>query len=218
MLIDHIAKLYPSLWLNAIGRIAFPIFAFQLAEGFVLTHNKKNYFKRLFLAAIVSEIPFDLANHHEPFYFKSQSVMLTFVLAFGIMFLIEKIISNPKSKNLALYIIGIVFILLLSVIINPDYNVFGVLLVVAFYICNKFNNKWARLIPIILFVFTMPVTTTMPICGFAIKVHYFSILSAIPILLYNGEKGIGGKKFQLFAYLFYPIHLFIIYLLSICLF
>ena len=57
MLIDHIgAVLYPEIrWLRLIGRIAFPIFAYLVAEGFYKTSDIKKYLKRLFIFALVSD-------------------------------------------------------------------------------------------------------------------------------------------------------------------
>ena len=62
-------------WLTAVGRLAFPIFAFQLAEGFALTHDRKKYLGRMFLFALISEIPFDLMTGEGLLH---QNVMFTF--------------------------------------------------------------------------------------------------------------------------------------------
>ena len=62
MLCDHLwATVIPgNNWLTAVGRLAFPIFAYQVAEGFFLTHNRKKYLGRMFVFALISEIPFNL--------------------------------------------------------------------------------------------------------------------------------------------------------------
>ena len=62
MTIDHSGYLIfgGSSFMNFIGRIAFPIFAFQITEGYTHTHNLKKYFLRLFAFALISQIPFML--------------------------------------------------------------------------------------------------------------------------------------------------------------
>ena len=80
MLCDHLwATLLPGQeWLTCIGRIAFPIFAFMIAEGFYQTSNRKKYLKRMFIFALISEIPFNLIMSSgliNPFH---QNVLFTF--------------------------------------------------------------------------------------------------------------------------------------------
>lgn len=111
MLCDHLwATLLPGQeWLTCIGRIAFPIFAFMIAEGFYQTSNRKKYLKRMFIFALISEIPFNLIMSSgliNPFH---QNVLFTFTLAILFMMLIEKI-KNIKNNILKYVLIVIVFL------------------------------------------------------------------------------------------------------------
>ena len=65
MFIDHSGYIIMGSfsYFNYIGRIAFPIFAFQISEGFSHTHNLKKYFIRLGAFALISQIPFSLFNY-----------------------------------------------------------------------------------------------------------------------------------------------------------
>ena len=61
MFIDHVGYLIfngDSSWFNYVGRLAFPIFAFQISEGYIHTHDVKKYLLRLILFAFISQIPF----------------------------------------------------------------------------------------------------------------------------------------------------------------
>lgn len=78
-------------WLTCVGRIAFPIFAFMIAEGFLRTSNVKKYLLRLFIFAIVSEIPFNLMMGGNVKGLGHQNVLWTFIIAILLILLCESI-------------------------------------------------------------------------------------------------------------------------------
>ncbi len=82
MLVDHTgAILFPQFpVLRIIGRISFPIFAFLISEGLLHTSNVKKYLWRLFLFALISEVPFDLAFYGQLFHPQRQNIFFTLVL------------------------------------------------------------------------------------------------------------------------------------------
>jgi hypothetical protein len=82
MLLDHMwATVIPgNNWMTYVGRMAFPIFAFQTAQGYLHTHDFKAYCKRLLIFAAVSEIPFNLMMMSSPIFPFHQNVMLTLLL------------------------------------------------------------------------------------------------------------------------------------------
>ena len=95
MTTDHLAYYYgcenPYLYelMRTIGRIAFPTFAFLLAEGFVHTRDKSKYMINLFVFALLSEVPWMLLNHDG-----SHNVLFT--LLAGILGM--HIIENSRNR------------------------------------------------------------------------------------------------------------------------
>lgn len=77
-------------WLDAVGRLAFPIFAFLTAEGFFHTRDFKKYLARMFLFALASELPFDLIAEGGWFYPFHQNVLFTFCIALPLMAWMER--------------------------------------------------------------------------------------------------------------------------------
>ena len=91
MLCDHLwATVLPGvMWLTAVGRVAFPIFAFQVAEGFQRTHDRKKYLLRMLVFALISEIPFNYLYYSSPVFPFHQNVMFTFFIALLLLSLIH---------------------------------------------------------------------------------------------------------------------------------
>ena len=90
MVCDHVwAMLFPAAeWLTCVGRMAFPIFAFMIAEGYRHTRNLKRYLLRMLIGALLAEIPFDLMYSGGVFYPFHQNVLWTFLLSLLLIFLL----------------------------------------------------------------------------------------------------------------------------------
>ena len=193
MLIDHIAYYYgcdnPYLYelMRTVGRIAFPTFAFLLAEGFVHTRNRQQYLISLFAFALLSEIPWMLLNH-------DGSHNVIFTLLAGILGL--HVIENSKSHWITA--ICVTLIGLATIFSDTDYSWRGFGLVLIFYM---FRGR-----PELQTLFGIPLMYEYGILGVLVA---FSV-----IWLYNGERGfIQGKAWKYAFYAFYPVHLMMIYYL-----
>ena len=103
------------------GRLAFPLFCFLLVEGFVHTHDVKKYVRRLFLFALISEVPFDLAFFRTPFDPSAQNVYWT--LALGVLAMYAaSLVDYHVWHRLAWPMLGISLLLLAIVLFMPEYN------------------------------------------------------------------------------------------------
>ncbi|MDP4090034.1 MAG: TraX family protein [Bacillota bacterium] len=122
MVVDHIGYIYfpNDMLLRIIGRLAFPIFAYQIATGYSRTSNLKKYVLRIFLFALMTQIPFSFFNPNFKFNPYHFNVLFTFVVGIGVLCLYDTGISRIKSFiNVRKYIQLLygLFLLILSIII-----------------------------------------------------------------------------------------------------
>ncbi|MBR4111150.1 MAG: conjugal transfer protein TraX [Clostridia bacterium] len=220
MLLDHLwATLIPgNQWMNMVGRMAFPIFAFLIVEGFVHTSDFKKYAKRLFVFGLISEIPFNLITAGSVVFPFHQNIMFTLLLGLLCVNEIEKVKSDKNWKNTIKSIIKIVIFLLVGAISFVDYGVIGILTIIAFYIFRKFKFAWlGQLVSLILLFAVFSEGQSIVIKLFDnehfIPMQSFGIFALIPIWLYNGGRGKNNKLIQYGFYAFYPIHMAAIYLI-----
>lgn len=212
MLIDHIGAFVVwrmlflpqydrELWsqiywiLRKIGRIAFPIFCFLLVEGFLHTRDRKKYMGRLLLFAIISEIPFDLAQTGNWYSSLYQNVYWELVLGLTAIWLIR--VMEEKPIHHALQVVWKLLILttgmLIGEVFNLDYGLYGIFSIVLLYLTrkNRVNQAFAGAVS---FCWEIPAP-----------------LAFLPIAFYNGKRGRGIKYF---FYAFYPAHLLILYIIA----
>ena len=221
MVSDHIWATYMSFgdWMTYIGRMAFPIFAFQIAEGFVHTKNFKKYALRLLGFALISELPFNLFYSSRWFNPYHQNVLFTLLLGLMAIKVMDNLKKNHMAKDIALSALYLLLIVIGSVIGFVDYGLNGVLMVVLFYIFRDFPFAWVlQLIGMVCInvIFFEGQVIPMEILGKAVEIptQAFAVFSLIPIWLYGGRKGISNKTLQYGFYAFYPVHMIILYLIK----
>lgn len=220
MLLDHLwATIIPgNQWMTNIGRLAFPIFAFLVVEGFIHTSDFKKYLKRLFIFALISEIPFNLIYTGAFIFPFHQNVLFTLLLGLLCINEIDKIKNDKSFKKIFKRTLKILSFFLIGIIGFVDYGLTGILTIIIFYIFRNFKFAWfGQLISLILLyiIFFKGQSVVLNILNFEyyLPLQSIGILSLIPIWLYNGEKGIKSKKLQYTFYLFYPVHMLVIYLI-----
>lgn len=210
MLLDHIgATLVPGWTLRIIGRLAFPIFCFLLAEGAHYTKNPAKYAFRLAIGAILSEIPFDFALFGGWTWYY-QSVMLTMLLGFGALF------AMGSCQNGLWKCLIVLPFALTAEWLQTDYGGAGVLLIAMFGLTRKVPHRnFVQTIAMgVLIWFLMP-GAPVPVLGREIPIELFGILAMVPIALYSGKKHTHKKAAQWAFYLFYPVHLGVLYLIRV---
>jgi len=218
MLLDHMwATVVPgNNWMTYAGRLAFPIFAFQIVEGFYHTSNRKNYAKRLLILALISEIPFNLMTLSSPIFPFHQNTIFTLLLGLWAISALDnaKAVGTKAAAAKAGFVILITYLLGLFGFV--DYGWKGVMTVVAFYVFHEGRfAKLGQLISMLLLNIILFEGQSFPLFNGAyyLPTQAFALLALIPIWLYDGQKGFGGKCFQYTAYLFYPVHLLVLHLL-----
>lgn len=199
MLIDHIGYImFPSIiTYRIIGRGAFPLFSWLIAEGYIHTKDVKKYLVRLLIFATLYDIPF-IIFPKLVLDVQKDVLNIFFTLFLGLI----AIYLYDKENNKILKIIKIAVIAMLAQIIRSDYGFYGVITIFLFYY-NKNDFKKMALSQ-----------STLNIVYFIItpSIQIISLISLIFIYLYNNEQ---GKKIKWFFYLFYPVHLIFIYVLGI---
>jgi len=213
MFCDHIGNvLFDEVTvLNYIGRFTFIIFAFQIVQGYIHTHNIKKYIKRLSLFALISQIPFTLFYH---FVFESFAINVIFTLLFG---LIAIFIYDKYNKFVG--ICSCISLGLIAEFCKFDYGFFGVFIIFMFYLLH--NKKIYMTFVFVLAViakfgssvlkYGLPLSYSFSGNPYSMCM-YFTCLAIVPVLLYNGKK---GKDAKYLFYIFYPVHLLALTLLAI---
>ena len=217
MLCDHMwATILDYEWLTCIGRIAFPIFAFLITEGYIHTSNINKYIKRMVIFAIITEIPFNLMVSASPIYPFHQNVLWTFVISL----LTLKYLSFDNTKNIFKSILIILLAIIIATVTMCDYFGAGVMMVVGFYIFRKSKLLQLLMMIYVNMILLQGYSYPIDIAGYTyyFPQQGFALLSLIFIWLYTGKQGYHAKWFKIFCYAFYPLHMLILYILTIVLF
>lgn len=212
MAVDHLGLFFfpDILFLRAVGRLSFPLFAWAIANGSNHTANINKYFLRLILLAVFSQIPYRLLYgiYHIP----DPGLNVLFTLSFGLL----AIMVYKKTGNLYFRILIAAVISLSAYVMGSDYQAFGVLTVLLFFLFYK--NKIKTVISytaLVTIFYLMPFVLNKDF-GSSIEasnlnlIQLCSLASLFIITTYNGLK---GYRLKYLFYLFYPAHLTLIYLI-----
>ncbi len=210
MLTDHVgAILLPEVpVLRCVGRLAFPIFAFFIAEGYAHTRDFGRYFRRLAILAVVSEIPFNLENGavFDP---TRQNVLFTFCLALLTLRGLEALGRERGFGRWAGCGLVLAAGFAAGELLRTDYGGWGVVTVVLLQLCRdgKYAKLWLLLAMAAVNGLGMG-SLTMPVFGGEMPIQIFAVAALPVIWLYNGQAGPKGLRRAF--YVLYPAHLLVL--------
>lgn len=210
MTCDHVGlELLPGVpLLRILGRLAFPIYGWMIAEGCRHTHDPKRYLLRLTELAAVCQAVYFFAMGS-----LYQCVLVTFTLAACLVFAYQNLSREQTTGNWALFLLllGLAFFLtrclpglLPGTDFDLDYNLWGILLPLLVAMGQTQQEKLGLL--------------TLALVGLGLDyggLQWFGLL-AVPVLaLYNGQR--GKRSLGRLFYLYYPAHLVAIFALRLVL-
>lgn len=173
--------------MRKIGRLAFPIFCFLICEGFLHTRNQKRYLLRLFLFALISEVPFNLMLSGDLFLAIKQNIFFTLFLGALLIYISEHTTAEWKKA------IVMLLVLYAAIVLKTDYGVGGTALILLIYLLR------AR--P------ALQVAVAFPLLSGGIA----ALAAFVPINMYNGYRGfIKSSALKYSFYLFYPLHILVL--------
>lgn len=211
MTIDHMAVAFTSLFSSGvmdvdmyflarkIGRIAFPIYCFLIAQGMVKSKNKIRYMVTLGVFALISEIPFNLVINNCYFSLRMQNVMFTLLIGALVIYgmqKVEEIIARDKLIQLMTQIAIVILGIYLADFMKTDYAGFGVLIIAVFYMYR--DRFWISAIVCAVILYYMG------------GVEVYAIISLAILAFYNGKR---GKQYKYLGYIYYPAHLLLLYII-----
>ena len=217
MTLDHIACFIPSISptcffiFKMIGRITFPIMCFFIAQGIKYTSNKKKYANRLLIFALISQIPWTLLHDNNLFTWNIFLNLNTiFTLLFSYLF-----ISNISSENKIQTKI-ILSLILIALCFLCDYKFIGILYLLYFYYLPIKEQK--LYLPLLL--------TLTASCSIFLNYSANNILAntsiclglflTIPLIYFYDPNKYHKNKFNKYVfYIYYPLHLLVIFFINL---
>ncbi len=219
MLMDHTwATLWSPPIFEYLGRLAFPIFAFQIAEGFFQTGDRRAYRKRLLVFALISELPFNYMGYSTAIFPFHNNVMWTFLIAMYLMDAMERARPKGPLPFLAVSVACAGLGWLLGKLTFVDYGSYGIWMVLLFYWTRSLPYGWLVQLVGMLYINNAMAGLVYPVTLFG---QTFEIgkqllaVAALPLIwLYNGKQGRHSKPIQFACYWFYPVHMAVLYLIA----
>ena len=212
----------PTLrFLGYLEWVAFPIFAYLLAEGLEKTMSRALYGVRLLLFAVLAEAPFDLVMSGKPMDNRQQNVIFTLFVGYLIILLVD--IIRVKADNLVLTLAaeigGIYFGNYLMTGLRCAYPRFAMTFIMLFYVARhvRYEKMLELIVTLVIAVYFSNQTFATPkINGlqYDLSVQFFSVIALLLIWLYSGERGSNRLIVRYISYGFFPVSLLVFWYLA----
>ena len=201
MLIDHVGMMFfpRQMIFRIIGRIAFPIFAFMIAEGCHYTKNRLRYFLSVFLlGAMCQAVYYVFAKD------TNMNILLTFSCAIPVVYLLQTWRSSQQHWLLIPFGAAVAAIYVLNQHVYFHYGFGGMMIPVLVTLCYPAKGNPISTLRHILNIVMLAVGLLL-VCLESYYIQYYCFFSLPLLILYSGQRGNG--KFKYAFYLFYPLHL-----------
>lgn len=215
MTIDHIALVFvPSgsilyYVIRLIGRLAAPLMAFMLAEGYRYTRSKPKYLLRLVAFALISQ----------PFYFRmlfgrAPTSVLEYLTYWNVMFTLAvallslMLLESKLPSTMRLILMGAC----ISFAQFGDWSYMIPVWVIIFYLFRDDRHKRALFFMLASLIMIRVMLLSQPENALALSYQYGTLLALLPIRRYQGDDSSGRNKSvcKWVYYLYYPLHIAIL--------
>lgn len=203
MIIDHAGlALFPNIGaFRCVGRLTFPLYCFLLTQGYLHTRNVPAYGRRLLLTALLSEIPFDLLIFGRLSSAMEQNVL--FSLLFGLLALIA--VNTSKKKPLTAWFM-VISLCMCAMIARVSFGWLGIALCLSAYFAQQKKTLLCLYTSLSLSAYSF----SLLLAGVAqswVLVSVCALFSLVPLLFYNGKRGLRSRLCTFLFYAAYPLHL-----------
>ncbi len=208
MIVDHVGLFFfpQALWMRALGRLAYPLFAWMIVNGAEYTQNVNKYLKRLLLFALISQPFYSLMLFKTGYMEFSPNILFT--LALGLLC----VIAIKKYQDIGLHYLVITVAMLAANLLKLDYGAMGIISIVFFYI-YKDSLLWTVISQSLVYCLLGPILMWLRIYPInEVTLAQPLALAALAIIATYNKK--EGKKTGYIFYVLYPLQFVIFYIIS----
>lgn len=227
MLIDHIHTHFyfqTPFWLSFFGPFVAPVFTYFLVEGFFLTHNRRKYCIRLYVAGAVmagGSYVVNLFLKQKGIYI-ANNIFMTLAVMFSVLWMLETIRTEcRKNKKIYWLVLPVLLLSTASLFLEGGVYLLPFALITYYFYGDKKKQIMGYLVLCGFLFLETVISYNQVYAAYESFIQFLAfsreslIITAVPfICLYNGSRGYSGKWAKWMFYVFYPVHLWIIGILE----